>query len=688
MKTSTSLGNVTRINLGSVDRALLVGRDEKCDVRLDSPIVSRRHACFKRQGGFLVVTDLDSRNGTYIDGRPITEEVLTATSKLQIGPYSIRLEGKDQLLISLRVGIRLDSQYLEVVVDNQKKILNDLSISIEPDTFVAIVGGSGAGKSTLLSVLCGLRSPQKGRVFINSSDLYTHYDAYRQRIGYVPQQDIVHGELTVEEVLRYTAHLRLAEPTDLEQRITETLNTVELATVSKTLVRDLSGGQRKRVCIAAELLSEPELFFLDEPTSGLDPGLDRKMMKLMKKLAISGRTVVLVTHATASVSECDRLVFLGRGGRLCYYGTPQELPGYFQLSNSNPGDFTDVYDLLTAEEAVIMQSGNFKKSNFYQHYIGQPQERLNLKQNSKVPVPGQVSPLVQWLTFCKRYGQLILRDRGNLILLLVQAPLIALILFGVTDAKALQENPLKAEIPLFILTTASLWLGVLNSIREIVKERPIFERERMVNLSVGAYLFSKVFVLSVFACIQAFSLTAIIGFHLFVSLPDPYTKAALTFGTLSLTIIASSALGLLVSAFVRSPAWAVSLAPLILVPQLMFGGVLFPSSGPVGMITQSKWSMDALGHIFELNALFNKYQTTGPGKGAAPKISVAPTNLPADVNKALKDIAKVRNMRRDLIKFPKPGYDQPLTVSWSALALFIVLFVGLAYLTLRLKPIG
>jgi ABC transport system ATP-binding/permease protein len=407
---------------------------------------------------------------------------------------------------------------------------------------------------------------------------------------------------------------------------------------------------------------------------------------LMKKLANAGRTVILVTHATASVNQADKMIFMGKGGYVCFYGQPSEIgseaEGGFPLPNTS--DFTDVYDTLNTESAVQSQAQRFRQSSLFQRYMQTPIPPAATSKQSPVASSSFIS---QFFVLCQRYVQLLLRDQGNLFLLLLQAPILGLVLNLVTKDNVLTQNPLEAEIPLFIMTTAALWFGIFNSIREIVKERVIFERERMVNLSVGAYLLSKGVVLSFLAVIQALMLTLITGIHILPAVTDPVGHGLLLFGTLVLTILASSSLGLLVSALVPNPGWANSLAPLLLIPQLIFGGVLFSSRDGVGMVgvaMQSKWSMDALGNIFELNALYQS--KTGKDTEMLKELKASPP-LQGVINplEVAQKIEATLSLQKRLVRYPKPGYDQPLSLIWGVLGGFSLLFLGLAFFALGRK---
>ena len=339
----TSLPKTSSISLQN--RSVLLGRDPDATVELNAPIISRHHATIEPNAqGEYVLQDY-STNGVFVNGvRVQGTTVVTEGAVIKIGPFTLIRRGDNLEVLDPGNEIRLDAYRLYRIVRDQRGktqvLLNDISLAIEPGQFVALVGGSGTGKSTLMRTLLGIDPTTKGQVYINGEYLRNNFNIYRTQIGYVPQDDIIHPELTVLEALTYTAKLRLPPDTNVQEVVEKTIEQIEMAERKNILVSQLSGGQRKRVSIGLELLADPKLFFLDEPTSGLDPGLDKKMMQLLKKLANQGRTIILVTHATANIRICDRIVFLGRSGRLCYFGSPKEAMNFFSI---NTGDFADIY---------------------------------------------------------------------------------------------------------------------------------------------------------------------------------------------------------------------------------------------------------------------------------------------------------------------------------------------------------
>ena len=495
----------SRESVSLQNRSVVLGRDRTSTLQLNSPIVSRSHCTIDaNKRGDYVLTDTSS-NGVFINGKRIKKSaILTENAKIRIGPFLLIYQNEELTVIDPGNAIRLEA------INLVRPFVNDISLVIEPGQLVALVGGSGAGKSTLMRTLLGIETTKRGAVYVNGEELRKNFECYSSLIGYVPQDDIVHGELTVAEALTYAIKLRLPPDVDVEQVLTKTLTDIEMLDKRNTAVKKLSGGQRKRVSIGVELLADPKLFFLDEPTSGLDPGLDKKMMELLRNLADRGRTVVLVTHATANVSLCDRLVFLGRNGYLCYFGPPADATNFFGV---NQADFANIYNELEISESVIKDWANkYRNSAYYQRYITDPlSPKAPQKQAPPVelPQPARVSPLKQMLLIAQRYFQLTLRDPVNVGLGLLTAAVCPILLVGIKDVEPLvtgtEDDPALAFLALrilFVFTSAAIWVGLSSSLQEIVKESAIYQRERLVNLGLLPYVGSKFLVLAGLALLQ------------------------------------------------------------------------------------------------------------------------------------------------------------------------------------------
>ncbi len=600
------------IPLDDDHRKIVIGRQSRSDFQLDHPTVSERHAVLVKGRRGYRIFDESSVGNVYVNGRAVRSRRLKPGDVIRVGPYRFDYTDTELKEYDERKSIRIDAHNLRKTGDKQQVLLNNISLAVKPRTFVALVGGSGAGKSTLLDALNGIRPAHDGEVYYNGQDYYSSLAAFRTQIGYVPQDDIVHKDLTVERALYYAAKLRL--PNDLVQdRIETVLKNVKLQPQRKKLVKKLSGGQRKRVSIALELLAEPSIFFLDEPTSGLDPGLDREIMDLLGKLADKGHTIVLVTHATSNINECDYVCFLSQGGRMAYFGPPLEAPAYF-----NKSDFAEIYSSLEptdADPTIPDKAENrFKASKEYQNYVVgllRPQTVQNNNTSKRASIlPNRGNSWKQFFLLSLRYMELLKNDWVTLLVLLSQSLIIAGILallvrflLGVSTFDTPLPGP-NAEKTLFIMAFAAIFFGSLNSAREIVKEAPIYARERAVNLGIMPYLFSKFFVLGILCLIQCAVLVLLInlasGFRKGIFLPVTIE----IYITLVLTTLVGLAMGLCISAFARNSDRAASYIPIVLIPQVIFSGIIFKLSGAsliLGDLFAVRWAMIGMGSSIDLN---------------------------------------------------------------------------------------
>jgi ABC-type multidrug transport system ATPase subunit len=589
---------------------LTIGR-VGADILLDQPLVSRHHADLVWQDDHHELRDLGSANGTWVNGvRVHGARRLAPGDVVQIGTYRLTYDGDSLDSFDQRGAIRIDATELERRVGD-RVLLAPTTISIEPCEFVAIVGGSGAGKSTLMTALCGFARATAGRVTINGDDLYAGYDAYRSVIGYVPQDDILHATLTVERALHHAARLRLpsdTSPGEIDVRIATVLDQVDMTAHAHKRIDQLSGGQRKRVSIACELLADPVLLFLDEPTSGLDPGLERKLMVTLRKLADRGRTIVLVTHATQNIALCDHIAFLA-AGRLLYFGPPSQALGFFGVA-----DYADIYATTDDAAQAPGWADRYKTSLQHQKYaVERParapaaptvEQRTEHERRSKEVAH---SRLRQLAILCRRYVELILADRRNLALLLLQAPVIGLLLVLVSRGDSFVNGRIDAKKVIFMLATTGVWFGVINSAREICKEANVLRRERLAGLHAGPYVASKLIVLAVLVMIQSALLLGVVAAKL--TLP-PGGIALPPLAELYLTIVLSGlagiSLGLCISAVASTPDKATSLIPIVLVPQVLFAGIMFALKGIPGALSyavSSRAAVDAMSATVNTNQL-------------------------------------------------------------------------------------
>jgi len=495
---------------------ITIGRSRDNMMVLDHPQVSRYHAIIERLGTRQRITDLKSSNGVFVNGKRIEKQAwLKEGDEIRIGPYRLRV-GQNVLQRMAEEGLRVDALRLQKWVSKKLNLLQDISLSIYPQEFVALVGLSGAGKSTLMDAINGFRPATHGAVFVNKVNLYENFDMFRNDMGYVPQQDIVHTELTVYKALDYAAQLRMpADTTKAERhkRIMEVLEELDLTERKDLPIHKLSGGQLKRVSIGVELLTKPRLFFLDEPTSGLDPGTEYNMMRLLRKLADQGRTIVLITHATKNVMMCDKVIILVRGGRIAYYGPPEEALTYFdqfrteQERRTKDIEFDDIYTLLEDESRGTPEDWDkrYKQSPQYLEYVVKRlRERGGPAPAAAAPTgataaslrrqaaPRRVSALRQFIILSLRNLRIMTQDKAALGLMLALSPLIGLMdfMWGRSLFDPIEGDPAKIITMLFMMGLITILVGALASVREIVKEVDIYKRERAINLKILPYIMS------------------------------------------------------------------------------------------------------------------------------------------------------------------------------------------------------
>jgi len=556
----------------AVASRLRVGRAPDNDIVLDSPSVSRYHAeLVYNDGPQPMILDAGSSNGTFINGQLLRGSyTLQPTDWVTVGGYLIKVAGrnikKQDLGASRLAAFSVSKSY------GDKDVLQNVSVAFYPREFVGLMGASGCGKSTLMDALNGMRPASSGAVYVNDLDLYRNFDLMRRSIGYVPQRDILHEALTVERTLYYAGRMRLPGGTtgsQINSVVNEVIATVGLEDQRHNVFRELSGGQQKRLSLGIELITKPSFLFLDEPTSPLDPETTESMMLLFRRLADEGRIVIMVTHKFEKFNSMHNIVLLTKGGRLAYFGPPQEALEYFGCTE--PGE---IYRRLHERSPEETQKA-FQRSPQFHKYVaarfGEMQELIgsgsmtydpSLSQTGAERKPG----IGQWVTLTQRLLEIKLKDLRNTLILLAQAPIVALILAAITD-----KTPNDART-LFIAAVIAMWLGANNAIREIVSERSVYARERLVNLKIPSYVISKFTILSGIGLIQVLLFVAILTFF------ERFKAIDFLFVTLILylTLLAGAATGLFFSALVKSTEKAMSILPLILIPQLLLSGFLKP----------------------------------------------------------------------------------------------------------------
>ncbi len=345
------------------DGTITIGRGPRNDIVLRELLVSRRHAEVRRSGTGHVVVDLGSSNGTYLNGRQVSRAPLHPGDLLSIGRHEFVFDG-ERLHEYLDTGpTSLAADGLSVTV-GRHVLLSDVTFGLAEGNLLAIIGPSGCGKSTLLRAVTGIRPASGGTVRYDGRDLYADYADLRYRIGMVPQDDVLHRQLTVQRALRFSASLRFADDVprvERKNRVKEVLETLGLAERANQRIDTLSGGQRKRTSVALELLTEPSLLCLDEPTSGLDPALDREVMQELREMADRGRTVVVVSHNVLHLDLCDRVLVMCPGGTMGYFGPPENVLEFFGAA-----DYADVFEMITKDPAEWTR--RYRDSEHYWQY--------------------------------------------------------------------------------------------------------------------------------------------------------------------------------------------------------------------------------------------------------------------------------------------------------------------------------
>ncbi|MGW3726909.1 FHA domain-containing protein [Streptomyces sp. NPDC000851] len=611
----------------ALGRVMRIGRALENDLVVSDLQVSRNHAEFhSTPDGRMEIRDLGSHNGTYVNGQPIPKggsQLLGPTDIVGVGHSTFRIVG-DRLEEFVDTGeVSFSARHLTVTVDGGKQILKDVSFGVPEKSLIAVIGPSGSGKSTLLKALTGYRPANQGEVLYDNRNLYKQFAELRQRIGLVPQDDILHKELTVKKALKYAAKLRFPADTtaqEREARIDEVLRELKLDIHKDKKVTSLSGGQRKRVSVALELLTKPSLIFLDEPTSGLDPGMDRDVMQLLRGLADDGRTVLVVTHSVAELALCDKLLVMAPGGSVAYFGPPEEALNFFGYDT-----WADVFSAFENYRDYDW-AGRWKGSQHYQMYaadidaVAAQSVQMPPMQAMKPPKPqGWMS---QFVTLVRRYVSVIASDRGFLALMLILPAVLGAVSLLIDPDNGLLPNPANPQtgriIPngtattvLLILAVGACFAGAANSVRELIKERVIYERERATGLSRSAYLMSKVFVLGMITVLQGL-LVGVIGFSSRELPEEGLVLGGLTLVELSLPIMAlgftSMMFGLIISSLVKTAEKTMPLLVMFAIIQVVFTGCLFALNGTVGVnqfsyLMPSRWAVAAAGATLDFNKI-------------------------------------------------------------------------------------
>jgi ABC transport system ATP-binding/permease protein len=594
--------------------SIKIGRNTDNDIVIPDVLASRHHATLVPTAGGTEIRDNRSINGTFVNGSRVETAVLHEGDTVTIGNVDLVFRGgtlvrRTETAADTSTG-GLDVHGVTWTIEGDKTLLNNISLTARPGTLTAIIGPSGAGKSTFARLVAGYTHPTTGTVAFEGHDIHAEYASLRSRIGMVPQDDVVHGQLTVNQALMYAAELRLPPDTskaDRAQVVAQVLEELEMTRHADTRVDKLSGGQRKRASVAMELLTGPSLLILDEPTSGLDPALDRQVMTMLRQLADAGRVVLVVTHSLSYLDVCDQVLLLAPGGVTAFSGPPSQIGPSMGTTN-----WADIFSSVARDPEAANQ-------RFIAAHGPTPPQPAT-QEPADLGNPTRTSVRRQFSTIARRQMRLIVSDRGYFIFLAI-LPFIMGVLslsvpgdvgFGV-PVPAIQggEAPNEPGQILVLLNVGAIFMGTALTIRALIGERAIFLREQAVGLSTTAYLLAKVFVFAGFALLQSSIVVAINVWG------KKWGPGAVTSGavipnrTLELYVdmaaccVAAAMVGLALSALAKSNEQIMPLLVIAIMSQLVFQGGMIPVTGRVVLdqmswFTPARWGFAATASTIDL----------------------------------------------------------------------------------------
>ncbi len=551
-----------------------VGRSTNADIHLPDPQAAERHAEILKTGTSWRVVDLGSGRPTLLNGTPISAAPFAPGDELRIGGHLLVLApGGTTIHVSAPTAFSaLSVRNLDRKI-GRTTLLDNVSFTVFTGEVIAVVGPSGAGKTTLLSAITGSAPADDGDVVFDGRNFHDQLSLDPSLVGIVPQDDVVHAELTVEEALAWAARLRtpLASEDEIQASVERVLVEMDIVHIRGSRIGDavrrgISGGQRKRVNVGQELLGRStRVLFLDEPTSGLDPNTAQEIVGLVRRLADDGRIVFLVTHDVSPtiLAKVDHLLVLARGGRVAWFGPPEEALAYFGVTSAD-GIFSRLSEAEPEEWSQKYRDGAaFRKFvRTREHLLGLDGVDIR-RTGGKRP---RSANLRHYLTLTRRYARVKQRDRAGLAVLLAQPPFLAIAMW-------LVFRHVEASV-LFMLALSSLWFGASASVRELISERPIWRRDARTGVGTLPYLGAKLTVLGVIATLQC-SMLATLNWLMLAMYTEDYSFSLLKLaGVASLTGWVGMAMGLLLSAVFASSEGAVGMLPLLIIPQITFGGLL------------------------------------------------------------------------------------------------------------------
>src|SRR5271154_3335098 len=715
------------------EEVLLLGRDPGCDQPLDDPLVSWHHARITKSGTALYVEDLSSLNGTFVDGVRVSGKVeVKVGQEIELGKFHFRVREGGQLERREYHGnVSIEAASITVNAPNGTRLLDPISFTVFPSEMVALMGPAGAGKTTLLKALNGYTPPASGQVLFNSSDLYKSYDLFRLQMGYVPQDDIVHAQLTVRQALYFSTKLRtdLTDP-EIEKRIDLILEQLGILDKKNTLIgspeqKVLSGGQRKRVNIAMELITDTPVLFLDEPTSGLSSYDAEGVVDLLKRLADQGKTIITTIHQPSIdvYRKFDNLIMISRDrggcGALAYFGPayPESIE-FFNDSGKDTRTETGAAAKDLSPEMLLTGLAAHKTSEWCERFQRSRYFKLFVEGRAGKSVGNREQAtashrfnLTQWMTLLRRNAILKMRDRAQLLITLLQAPLVAILIVLVysglkepPDINQLTKAPPSQSVASamqsatkafsemggsiagieFLLVVGAIWFGCNNAARDIVGEWTVYQRERMVNLKLPSYVFAKFSVLAALCTFQCLVLLGIVYFA--CGLKGNFFEAA---ALLIVSSLVGTSLGLAISARSPTTETAIALLPVVLLPIIALGGGIRPVY-KMPQITQwisyavpSKWAYER-NVIDEAKEHLCGYLPGLPQWDDCPKGGHGVDAATMEIPKAVRTVDEQKEPTKlDHGKSLRHSYGQAM----AALCAMLVLLLGASLTFLKMRDI-
>jgi ABC transport system ATP-binding/permease protein len=591
---ATSMMRILRGGGGAAARApgaITIGRAADNDIVIPDVLASRHHATLVPTPNGLEIQDNRSINGTFVNGARVDQALLHEGDVITIGNVDLTFSGgtlvrRTETEAATRTG-GLEVRGVTLTIEHGRTLLDNISFAARPGTLTAVIGPSGAGKSTLARVVVGATTPTRGKVLFEGHDIHAEYASLRSRIGMVPQDDVVHRQLTVEQALNYAAELRLPPDTtkdDRRQVIAEVLGELELTEHAQKRVDKLSGGQRKRASVAMELLTGPSLLILDEPTSGLDPALDRQVMTMLRQLADAGRVVVVVTHSLTYLDVCDEVLLLAPGGKTAFCGPPGQIGRAMGTTN-----WADIFSAVGADPDAANRR--------FLAQTGPAPPPPETEKPSDLGKPVHTSLWRQFSTIGRRQVRLIVSDRGYFAFLAVLPFILGVLSLAVPGTvgfgipNPMGDAPNEPGQILVLLNVGAIFMGTALTIRDLIGERAIFRREQAVGLSTSAYLLAKICVYCTAAIIQSAILVGIVIYG-----KGAPTQGAVVLGspglelfvTIAATCVAAAILGLALSALARTNDQIMPLLVVSIMSQLVFSGGMIPVTNRL-LLDQLSW---------------------------------------------------------------------------------------------------